>query len=616
MNQLKELMKEFKSYFRNRHRFLCVRGPKALIVGLLALMVGIANDSCLKGDVNRSPVDLVVSRDGTWIATANQTSNSVSLVRVADGVVLDEMVVGAKPAAIALHPSNEQVLVTCSHGFELHWLEVVGSSLKTIASISLGSQPTGIAMSADGDLVYVAMTDEDQIAICDLKQRKVVDRITVGRWPRYLAMSADGTRLAVGTSGDRGISIVDVERRELVHVDRFVGLNIGHMKLSRDGQKVYFPWMVYRRNPISQRNIQIGWVLASRLGRIGFEDDARREALSLDPAGRAVADPHGIDLTADDRYAVISATGSQELLVLQTESLPFQERGSTDHIDDALLKDRERFYRVELGGRPMGLRIADDSRTVFVANYLKNSIQIIDLKDRAIVREIDLGGEQVVSLARKGEAIFYDARRSLDQWYSCHSCHYEGGTNSVTMDTFNDGSAFTFKTVLPLYQLDQTGPWTWHGWQTDLKNAMNHSLKTTMLGPDPKEGDAEALIAFFSSLSAPLNPYQQRTQIEESVERGRLIFEGERGGCASCHVGPHFTDGEVHDLGLGSKSDAYVGFCTPTLRGVFRKVHYLHDGRAENLRELLTGPHAPEKVAGSKLTDDEMNDLIAYLRTL
>lgn len=583
---------------------------------LMVLMSGITNDSCLKGEVNRSPVDLVISRDGTWIATANQTSNTVSLVRVVDGVVLDEMAVGAKPAAIVLHPTAEQVLVTCSHDFGLHWLEVADSSLKSIARISLGSQPTGIAMSPDGGLAYVALTDEDQIAICDLKQRKVVDRIAVGRWPRYLALSLDGKRLAVGTSGDRGISIVDVERRELVHVDRFVGLNIGHMKLSRDGQRVYFPWMVYRRNPITQRNIQIGWVLASRLGRIGFEDDARREALSLDPAGRAVADPHGIDLTADDRYAVISASGSQELLVLQTENLPFMDRGSTDHMDEDLLKDRERFFRIELGGRPMGLRIAEDSRTVFVANYLKNSVQVVDLRDRAIVREIDLGSEQVMSLARKGEAIFYDARRSLDQWYSCHSCHYEGGTNSVTMDTFNDGSAFTFKTVLPLYQLDQTGPWTWHGWQSDLKSAMNHSLKTTMLGPDPKAGDAEALIAFFSSLSPPPNPYQRRTQIDESVERGRLIFEGEKGGCASCHLGAKYTDGEIHDLGLGTKNDAYVGYNTPSLRGVFRNVYYLHDGRAETLRELLTGPHAPERVAGTKLTDDELNDLIAYLRTL
>ena len=43
---------------------------------------------------------------------------------------------------------------------------------------------------------------------------------------------------------------------------------------------------------------------------------------------------------------------------------------------------------------------------------------------------IPLGGSEQPSSERQGEAIFYDARRSLDQWYSCHSCHYDGGSNA------------------------------------------------------------------------------------------------------------------------------------------------------------------------------------------
>jgi hypothetical protein len=106
---------------------------------------------------------------------------------------------------------------------------------------------------------------------------------------------------------------------------------------------------------------------------------------------------------------------------------------------------------------------------------LDNSIQVIDLIERKIAGRIFLGGSQIASAPRRGEAIFYDAKRSLDQWYSCHSCHYLGGSNAVAMDTFNDGTAFTFKTVLPLYTLDRTGPWTWHGWQKGLIDAMEHS---------------------------------------------------------------------------------------------------------------------------------------------
>ena len=583
----------------------------------LACCISLSHLAAAYVEINRSPVDLALSHDESWIATVNQTSNSVSIVRTADGVVLDELSVGARPSAIALHPNTNELFVTSSYGFALHRIEVVESKLRKTDDIPLGSQANGLAISSDGSTAYVALTDTDEIAVCDLESHKITSRIPVGRWPRYVALSEDGKRLAVGTSGDRGISIVDLQREQLIHVDRFVGLNIGHLKLAKNAKQVYFPWMVYRRNPINPRNIQIGWVLASRLGRIGFEDDSRREAISLDPAGRAVADPHGIDLTSDENHVVISASGSQELLVLRNNDLPFLDRGSTDHIDDALLKDSERFFRIELGGRPMGIRVSQDNRTVFVANYMNNSIQVVDLVERKILRNIELGSESTPSLARKGEAIFYDARRSLDQWYSCHSCHYEGGTNSVIMDTVNDGSSFTFKTVLPLYQLDKTGPWTWHGWQKKLKDAMTHSLKTTMQGPEPNSGDEEALIAFFSSLTTPPRPNRNSDPIQlVAIERGKQIFDSSKGACTTCHRGDQFSDGEIHDVGTGDRNDAYVGFNTPTLNGVFRKVQLLHDGSAENLQEALTGPHAPEKIAGSELTDSELKDLISYLKSL
>ena len=98
----------------------------------------------------------------------------------------------------------------------------------------------------------------------------------------------------------------------------------------------------------------------------------------------------------------------------------------------------------------MAVRFARDGKRVFVANYLLNAVQVVDLPAQKVVRTIDLGGPTEPSLARRGEAIFYDGQRSLDQWYSCHSCHYEGHTNAVAMDTRNDGRFGNFKTVLSL----------------------------------------------------------------------------------------------------------------------------------------------------------------------
>ena len=566
---------------------------------------------------DRSPVDLVLAPSGDWLATINQTSHSVSLVSLQSGNVLDEITVGEHPSAILQHPDGKHLLVSSSYAGEVHWLAVVAGKLESIARLHIGFQPTGMAFSPDASKVYIALTDADQIAVVDFQSRCVVSRIDVGRWPRTLAVSNDGKRLAVGTSGDRGISIVDLVEGKLVHLDQFIGLNIGHMQTSKRTDEVFFPWMVYRRNPINEGNIRLGWVMASRLGRIGFGDHSHREAISLDPPGKAVADPHGLAMTEDEQTVVISASGTHELLVLKSEGLPFQDRGSTDHIDRELMNDSNRFYRIDVGGRPMGMKIATDNRTVWVANYLDNSCQAVDLIERKLVRRIYLGGDETPSLARRGEAIFFDARRSLDQWYSCHSCHYLGGTNAVAMDTMNDKSAYTFKSVLPLYELSKTGPWTWHGWQKGLIDAMKHSLETTMIGPDPTHEDALAIAAYLSGLKQPPNPYRtEGVRISEAAERGQKIFAGEKGACIDCHQGDSYTDEQIHDLGLGSTADAYKGFNTPSLRGVFRKVELLHDGRASNLQEVLTGDHAPRKVHGQPLTSDELSDLIEYLKTL
>jgi YVTN family beta-propeller protein len=458
-----------------------------------------------------------------------------------------------------------------------------------------------------------------EVALVDLRQRKVTNRIGVGRWPRSLALSPDESRLAVGTSGDQSVSIVDTERGELLYQESVGGLNLGHMQTSADGQYVYFPWMVYRHNPITAANIRKGWVLGSRVARVRLDGPARREAITLDPPGVAVADPHGLAVSRDERTLVVAASGTHELLVFGVPKLRFVDYGGPgDHIERNLLADRDNFYRIELGGRPMAVRLSGDGHRTFVANWLTNAVQIVDLDARKVTASIPLGSSPHPSLARQGAATFYDGRRSLDQWYSCHSCHYDGGANSEPMDTKNDRSLLTFKTVPSLVGATRTGPWTWHGWQTDLDDAMRVSITETMLGPPPSPDDCRALVAFLATLDNPPNPYRAPDgSLSPAAERGRSVFHSATAGCAACHTGPEFTDGKIHDVGLGSPKDALDGFNTPSLLGVYRRVRWLHDGRAKSLEQLLTGPHDPAKVTGSgSLTDAERSDLIEYLKSL
>lgn len=567
----------------------------------------------------RGPIDVALTADGRHLLTVNQLSNSVSLIDARSRAVLDEFKVGRRPTSLAL-VDDHAALVSCSTEGTVELLRFDGGKLTGAHRFEVGFEPVGIAIDAAGHRAYVGLAAASEVAQLDLESGKIVRRIPVGPWPRYVTLSPDGSRLAVGSSGDGKIYVIDTEAGEVLYDEMLSGaINLGHMQSSRDGKYAYVPWMIYRTNPINVRNIRLGWVLASRIARVRLDGSAYREAISLDVPGLAIADPHGLAMTPDEHRLVVSASGTHELLVYRLNDLPFEGAGGPgDLIDERLLRDKDMFYRIELGGRPMGLAIAEDNRTAYIANYLQDAVQVVDIESKELGEPISLGAMPEETLARRGMAVFYDGRRSLDQWYSCHTCHYNGGINSRAMDTNNDGSINTFKTVLPLENLHKTKPWTWHGWQESLENAMERSFTQTMQGPPIPAEDVRAILAYLETLEIPPSPYRTAGgELSEAARRGREVFLSAKAGCATCHKGPLLTDGEIHEVGLASDGDRYNGYNTPMLIGLYRKVRYLHDGRTKSLEEVLTEYHAPENVAGEgKLSDQERRDLIEYLKSL
>ena len=610
----------------------------------------------------RSPFDLALV-GSRRLVTVNATSDSVSLIDREAGRCVDERPVGARPTSVAA-VGTDAVLVVASEAGDVVRLEVRGDRLVESARLHVGFEPRAVAVASDGAAAFVTLALGERLVMIDPVSLALVETIEVGRLPRGVAVSPDGRTVAVACSAGAEVVVVDVGARTVRSRHRFHGINLGDVRFAVSGETVFFAWTYDAGSHPSPGNIRRGWVTGSRLGRLDLHDDAEAagedtlRGLTLDVSGQAVGDVAGLALVEDagatadgagpGRRILMTAGGTHELIWLRdadapgadaaatgtNRPLPYTQISGSEVMDRGLSVDRGRFRRLELGGRPLGIRIAADARRAFVANYLLDVVQEIDLDSLGVVRTIPVcdaasthgdqraeGDSQRVShaaLVRRGEAIFLDARRSLDQWYSCHTCHFEGGGNTVTMDTLNDGSSGTHKTVLPLYRLADTGPWTWHGWQTDLLASLEKSLVETMQGPAPSADDVEAMAAYLSALETPPNPFREAPDAPSAdAARGRELFHSARAGCSDCHGGPHFTSDEVHDVGLGKPDDRYRGFSAPALAGVSRKTLFLHNGRAKSLEQVLTGLHSPERAAGLQpLSADEVRDLVAYLRTL
>jgi DNA-binding beta-propeller fold protein YncE len=581
----------------------------------VGIQTGVASE---RPDAYPRPVDVAASADDRWLVVAN-AAGTITLVDRVESKLVDALTIGGRPVAVARIRDQQFVVVTREGGTLLR-IDVDHDRLVERGRVRLGYEPWAVATTADGSRAFVALSAAGQIATVDTGSLAVLGLIDVGPRPAAVAVSPDDRLVGVMCASPMQLTLIDAATAQVLSRHPFQGFNPGHVAFSPDSRDLYFTFTYDGGSHPSPGNIRRGWVTGSRLGCLRIAT-GQLAGLTLDVPGRAVGDVYGLAMTPSG-HLLISAGGTHEVLRLSANDLPWTQISGSEVMNRDLARDATRFTRIDVGGRPLGISLTPDGRRGFVANALLDSIQEVDITETKVIRTHALSmpstPTETQRLARAGEAIFYDATRSLDQWYSCHTCHYEGGGNTVTFDTRNDGSTGTYKTVLPLWGVARTGPWTWHGWQRDLPTALEKSLVDSMQGPQPSQRDVAALAAFLDTLQAPPSPFREHDgSLSAAAQRGHEIFISPRAGCRSCHAGDDFTSADLHDVGQGRASDVYQGFSPPTLRGLHRKMMFLHSGRVTSLRVLLAGPHGPDLVSGlAPFSMQELDDVVAYLESL
>jgi len=559
---------------------------------------------------DRSPGDLALSPDGRWALTANRSSDTVSLVDLEAGKVVAEVPVGRSPYGIDWHGAT--AVVSAFREDSVALLEVAPPKLSVLASVPVGNEPRGVVLAPDGARAYVVVSGENAVDVLDLKARRALARVAVGSEPWFAALTPDAGRLLVGNALSGDVSVVDTDAFKVVSRIPLEGRNLRRLAVAPDGTAAYIAHIADRGSSATLQNIERGLVIDNRVGRVSLSGDAPAQAMGRDMKGFSAADPEGVAVSPDGARLAITLGGTRDLLLLALP-LPFPARAG-EFIPDALLQDKARYRRVSgLRGRPLGCVFRPDGKTLVVANALGNEVQVVDWDLGDVVRSIPLGGPKEPTPARQGEKIFYDGTRSWHDWFSCATCHAEGHTNGGIYDTFNDGRYGNPKKTLSLRGVTKTGPWTWHGHQTDLRQALQGSFTRTMSKPKLNAQELDAVVAFLETNDFLPGP---RDLPAEAVRRGEAVFREKA--CHTCHVEPTYTSGDVMKVGLESPDDVYKkGFNPPSLRGVSKRGPWLHDGRAKTLEELFAEHHRPSKLGGRPdFTPAELTDLLVFLRSL
>lgn len=266
-----------------------------------------------------------------------------------------------------------------------------------------------------------------------------------------------------------------------------------------------------------------------------------------------------------------------------------------------------------------------------------------------------------------GERLFFDKRLSGKGDFSCGSCHIpernwtdnqargaaiaEVDRNTPTLMNIRlasqfgwDGAAASLpeQSVRPILNRKELGSSAGHVAAVMRKDEQLACRFRRAFGASPPAEDeavladvGRALAAFVETFETPATPFDlfrdalakgedRPWKYSDAARRGLRLFVG-KGGCSTCHSGPNFSNGGLHDNGFSAyaavnRPDAGRDgkFKVPTLRHLLLTAPYGHHGQVGTLADAVR--HYSERgsveVKPRGLSPREQSDLVVFLESV
>lgn len=175
--------------------------------------------------------DVAVSPDGRFLYAADLYLNSIAVINLQSGRLIEKWRSGRRPYRILVHPDSKSYFVTSWADAALYHYDANNGAL--LGTLRLGAHPTDLVWSnkpapaeegnetpyaarifvaaANTNTVYsVGITGDKQLRLTDTMNVSLTPRYPLGMTPSALALSKDQTRLAIVCSDANAVAIADV----------------------------------------------------------------------------------------------------------------------------------------------------------------------------------------------------------------------------------------------------------------------------------------------------------------------------------------------------------------------------------------------------------------------
>jgi len=599
-----------------------------------------------------SPIALQLSQDGQRLYVVCEDSDEMLAVDTRTRRVIGRARAGKRPKAIAISPDGKTLYVSNEASNSV--TEIDAQTFAIRRTLATGWGPVGLATDRTGTTLYVANTLGNDVSLIDLPTGLEQSRLPAGRFPEYVTLSRDGSRVYVANLLARlgppdqpptsELTVIDCARRQVAaRVDVPGVLQMRHIAElpPSAGGYLLVPFM-RPKNLIPLVQIQQGGYLTHGMAvirpsrsSVGQARDYQVSEVLLDDIDHYYADGYGAAATPNGRWALVTASGSNVVSVINTLPLSTLLAGSPARRQELAnrLDSARKFVtnRVPTGRNPTDVVTSPDGRFAYIANRMDDTISVIDITQQWLASTIDLGGPKQLTRNRRGQQLFFDASHCYQGQMACATCHPHEG--------LSDGLAWSLETPQlgrdvvenrTLYSIEGTEPFKWNGKNPDLET--QDGPRTAMYifrSQGFNSSEVKDLVGYIDSLRLAKNPHLAADgHLTDAQARGKFLFFREitNSGtpisslqqCPTCHSPlTHFTSKIQIDVGTATKYDTITAFDVPQLEGVVMKPPYLHNGEALDMEEIWTRFN-PEDKHGltSDMNKAQLNDLIEYLKTL
>lgn len=591
-------------------------------IGLfVALVIGAALSSRLEASSSSSLMQ--ISSDGKLLVCTNRDNGTVSVVDLATRQKLREIPLGLHPEGVTILADSTKC-AACVYGDDaIVFFDAVTGEIE--GRVEVFDEPYGIVSSPDGSKVYVCLDYPGQLLEIDVASRKILATHELGKFPRGLAISADGNLIYATEYYTGNVISFDLRTKKLA--DEWVGVKTDN--LAR--QIVLHPTLDRAYVPHIRSKVDVAHGEGSIFPYVAViktkpePDDSKRKRIPMDSF-------RGVTVTANPWECEVSPDGKTLYVVF----------GGTDDLFVCNILDdnyREIVYRgyLQTGKNPRAVKASPNGAHFYVYDSLDFQITEYDSSSLRVTERITVCDVPYSEEQQLGKALFYTALQPMTgrRWISCSSCHPDSDSDGRTWQN-PEG----LRNTPSLVGVAWTHPLHWSA-DRDETQDFEHTIRGPLMGgrglvrgriheslgePNARLSDAlDALALYSNTHKVPLSPYT-KIGLSDAAKAGREIFLSEKTRCAECHKSPYFTDSnpafspKLHNIGTGEDDPTEImgpAYDTPTLLGVYRTAPYLHDGRAQTLKEVLTTYNSKDKHGvTSHLNEKEIDSLVEFLKAL